>query len=497
MVVAQIFLYGCLAMLAGVGLASLVGVSYFLLWLAAAIAAVLFFAGIAIRNRKVAVAGIMLAGFILGFWRFESVWRYAQDSQLAKLNGKTAEINGIIVGDPVLGQANQQIILEPGGIDGKILVIANRYPEYRYGDRIKFAAGLEAPRNSDGFDYQNYLAKDGIYSMARYPKIELISQNNGNLVYSGLLSIKRKLKEGIGRVLPAPHNSLLIAILLGDQSGLAGCSAKELEADPDCVKLKEKLNISGLRHLAAVSGTHIAIMAGIIAPLLVALGWWRQKALWATLVFVWAFVAMIGFPASAVRAGIMGGLMILAQIIGRLADTARIVTIAAVFMVLQNPLVLRFDIGFQLSFLAVLGMAYFAKPIERRADFISKWARQPLATTLAAEIFTLPLLIYNFGYVPFYAPITNLLVEPIVFFVTVYGFIMAIAAAINSVLGWLLFFPMWLALSYLLGAAEFFSALPYAAINFQIDFIWLAVSYVFLAVAAWRAKENEKQDFLK
>jgi len=175
----------------------------------------------------------------------------------------------------------------------------------------------------------------------------------------------------------------------------------------------------------------------------------------------------------------------------------RIIVIAAAFMVMQNPPVLVFDIGFQLSFLAVLGMAYFAKPIERRVDFFSKWARQPLATTLAAEIFTLPLLIYNFGYVPFYAPITNLLVEPMVFFITVYGFVMAIAAAINSALGWLLFFPIWLALSYLLGVAEFFSALPYAAINFQIDFIWLAVSYVFLAVVAWRAKENEKQDFLK
>jgi len=497
MVVAQIFLYGCLAMLAGVGTASLVEVSPFLFWLAAAIAAVLFLAGLAARNHKTAVVGIMITGFIFGFWRFESVWQSAQNNQLTEFNGKTTEIEGIIAGDPILSPASQQIVLNPGGINGKILVIANRHPEYRYGDRIKFIAALQEPQNFSDFDYRNYLAKDGVYSMARYPKIELISEGNGNLIYSGLFWIKHKLKEGIGQALPSPHNSLLIAILLGDQSGLAGCSTKELEADPDCAKLKEKLNIAGLRHLAAVSGTHITIMAGIIAPLLIALGWWRQKALRATLVFVWLFIAMIGFPASAVRAGIMGSLIIAAQIIGRPGDTLRIIVIAAAFMVMQNPPVLRFDIGFQLSFLAVLGMAYFAKPIERRVDFISKWARQPLATTLAAEIFTLPLLIYNFGYVPFYAPITNLLVEPMVFFITVYGFVMAIAAAINSALGWLLFFPIWLALSYLLGVAEFFSALPYAAINFQIDFIWLAVSYVFLAVVAWRAQENEKQDFLK
>ena len=123
------------------------------------------------------------------------------------------------------------------------------------------------------------MAKDGIYSMARFPEIKLISPNNGNPVMAGLFWAKHRLKEGIGRSLPAPQNSLLIAILLGDQSGLSSCSAKELEADPDCAKLKEKLNIAGLRHLAAVSGTHITIMAAIIVPLLVALGWWRQKAL--------------------------------------------------------------------------------------------------------------------------------------------------------------------------------------------------------------------------
>lgn len=313
---------------------------------------------------------------------------------------------------------------------------------------------------------------------------------------AGLFWAKHKLKEGIGRSLSAPQNSLLVAILLGDQSGLSGCSAKESEADPDCAKLKEKLNIAGLRHLAAVSGTHITIMAAIIVPLLVALGWWRQKALWATLIFVWSFIAMIGLPASAVRAGIMGSLMIAAQLIGRPVDIARVIMIAAMFMVLQNPLILRFDVGFQLSFLAVMGMAYFAKPIERRMGFVSKWAREPLAITLAAQIFTLPILIYNFGYVSLYAPITNLLVEPVVSFITIYGFVLAIAGALAAELGWLLFFPMWLALSYLLKVTDFFSGLPSAKIEYHIAFIWLAFSYIFLAIIAWRIKERERLSFL-
>ena len=192
----------------------------------------------------------------------------------------------------------------------------------------------------------------------------------------------------------------------------------------------------------------------------------------------------------------MGSLMIIAQIIGRPADISRVVALAAAFMIWQNPMVLRFDIGFQLSFLAVLGMANFAKPIEAGLGFVFKQGREALAITLAAQIFTLPLLIYNFGYVSFYAPPANLLVEPVVPFITIYGFILAIAGAISVAAGWLLFFPMWLALSYLLRVTEFFSGLPYAKLDYHIDFIWLAVSYAALAVIAWRLKEKEKYRFL-
>lgn len=498
MVCAQIFLWGWVVFLAGVGAASMVSVSQFLLLCLAAGAVFLFFGGLMAKNHKIAVAGILAAAFVLGFWQFDVAWQKTVNNDLAKLNGQTAKIEGIIVNDPILGDSSQQIVLRPDEMEGKILLIADRYPEYRYGDKIQFIAELEAPLPFDGFDYKNYLAKDGVYSMARYPEIELISENNGNLIYSGLLWVKHELKRGVGQSLPAPQNSLLVAILLGDQSGLAGCSTKEIEIDPDCAKLKEELNISGLRHLSAVSGAHVAIMAAIIAPFLIGLGWWRQKALWATMVFVWLFIAMIGLPASAVRAGVMGSLVLLAQIIGRPSDTLRIVVIAAAAMVLQNPMILRFDVGFQLSFLAVLGMIFFARPVEKKLKFIPKkpeFVRPALAVAISAQIFTLPILVYSFGYVSAYGLFANVLVEPVVPFVTIYGFVLAIASAVSLAMGWLLFFPMWLALSYLLAITEFFAALPGAKLNFGINFFWLALSYVILGVIAYRVQEAEKLDF--
>jgi len=292
------------------------------------------------------------------------VWEQTSRNELVQLNGQIVNVSGLVVNDPNTSGNTQQIIIRPAGYSGKILILTRPYPRYQYGDEIKFTSVLEEPQNFDDFDYKNYLAKDGIYSLARYPEINLISSHNGNQFYSGLFWTKHQLMTALKQVLPAPHNSLLVAILFGDQSGLSSCSATQLARDPNCAQLKEKLNIAGLRHLAAVSGTHVTIMASIIAPFLIALGWWRQKALGAAIVFVWVFILMIGLPASAVRAGIMGSLIILAQIIGRPSKILRLTAIAAAFMVWFNPLILRFDVGFQLSFLAVLGMACFTQPIE-------------------------------------------------------------------------------------------------------------------------------------
>jgi len=183
----QVFLSGCLAMMAGVGAASMISISRFLFWVLAAAAVFLFFAGLAAKNHKIAVAGILSAAFVLGFWRFDAAWQKTVDNGLTKLNGQTVEVAGTVVRDPVLKDSSQQIILRPDGIEGNIMVLARRYPEYVYGDKIRFIARLEAPQNFSDFDYKNYLAKDGIYAMARWPEIELVSENNGNPIYAELL----------------------------------------------------------------------------------------------------------------------------------------------------------------------------------------------------------------------------------------------------------------------------------------------------------------------
>ena len=123
----------------------------------------------------------------------------------------------------------------------------------------------------------------------------------------------------------------------------------------------------------------------------------RKSVMWVLIAF---FIIMTGFQSSAVRAGIMGGLFLLGQYLGRMSVSSRSIVIAAALMLAHNPLLLKLDVGFQLFFLAMIGIIYLMPVFQ---DWFRKipamfQLRNILAMTLSAQIFTLPILIYNFGY---------------------------------------------------------------------------------------------------
>jgi len=182
-------------------------------------------------------------------------------------------------------------------------------------------------------------------------------------------------------------------------------------------ELKEKLNIAGVRHITAISGMHIMILSGVLMYLAMALGLWRGQAFYFALIILILFIIMVGLPASAVRAGIMVFFYLLAEKVGRPKSGSRAIVFAATCMLIANPLLLKLDVGFQLSFLAVMGITYLMPLLQKFLKF------RLLAMTLSAQVFTLPILIYNFGYVSFAAPITNILIVPLLPFIMGLGFV--------------------------------------------------------------------------
>jgi competence protein ComEC len=122
--------------------------------------------------------------------------------------------------------------------------------------------------------------------------------------------------------------------------------------------------------------------------------------------------------------------------------------------------------------------------------------RNIISMTLSAQIFTLPILIYNFGYFSLVSPLTNVLILPLLPFIMGLGFIFAIAGIIWGPLGWLLSFPVWFLLTYLTKIVDWFSSFPFAPFFLEISWIWLLLSYLILGVITYRLQEKQKLKFL-
>ena len=296
------------------------------------------------------------------------------------------------------------------------------------------------------------------------------------------LGIRTKLESSVVQNMPFPESAFVNALIFGNQ--------KEIP-----YKWKTALNASGLRHIVSVSGSHISIIALLLTLLGSSLGFGRIKANYFAIILVWLFIILIGLPAPAVRAGIMGSCLLLAGILGKQNNSERIIFLAAFLMVLLNPSLMRYAIGFQLSFLAVLGMAYFNtffKKNLRKLKIIKK-ARLDgiLALTFSAQTLTFPLLLFYFGQMSLAAPLSNLLLTPILPTLMVAGFLVAVLGALFAPLAYLALFPAWLLTKYFLLITLVCSKLPFAMVGFTFHWFFLPFVYLLLFFLAFLIKKTQ------
>ncbi len=438
-----------------------------------------------------AVIGFCLIFLVAGIWRHQSAQLKIERSELRHWSDQEKEITllGVVVKEPDIRLKSIKLAVKVEEM-GRVLVTTGKYPEYEYGDKLKITGKLKLPQEFEDFNYKDYLAKDGIYVLMYWPEIEILAQNQGNFIYSKILSFKNKLRESIYSSLSPPQSSILGAIVLGDKRRISE-------------EWKNKLNVAGVRHITCVSGMHIIILSQILMWLGARIGLWRGQAFYFAIILLVLFIIMVGAPASAIRAGIMGGLLLLAQKIGRLRTGGRAITIAATFMLVQNPLLLKADVGFQLSFLATLGIIYLMPIFQSWLAKIHIWRfklrklKSLLVMTLAAQIFTLPLLIYNFGYFSLVAPITNILLVPILPYVMVSGFVFSLSGLLWQTLGWVLSWPAWFLLSYLVKIVDWFSQIPWASVSLEISWLWLIPSYLILGCFTYWLVRRQRWKFLE
>ncbi len=466
----RIFLYFCVFFVAGI-----LADSLFFISLPARLGILIsgiFLISVFWRSKKAVLAGFCLVFLVFGIWRHSLA-----ESEIVPPPEGRLTFKGTVCKEPDIRPDKLQLVLETEKVKGKVLVVTDRYPEYEYGNELEVSGSLRVPVELPDFNYRDYLAKDGIYSVSYYPEIELLKERDKGIeifLYGKLLDFKEKLRESLYSNFSPPQSSVLGAMVLGDKRRM-----------PD--ELKEKLNLAGVRHITAVSGLHVAVLAGLLMAFFSKLRLGGKAAFYSTVSALAFFVLMTGAHPSAVRAGIMGGLFLWARYLGRSAASSRAVVLAASLMLLFNPLLLELDVGFQLSFLAVMGIIYFF-------SFFKKLVRSDiLALTLSAQVFTLPVLIYNFGYFSLVAPLSNILIVPLLPFVLGLGFLSGLAGILWDFLGRIFSWPAWLLLSYLTEVVDFFSGIPLASLTFEnVHWVFLPVSYSLLGFLAWKLRSKQK-----
>lgn len=410
------------------------------------------------KNRRARLVIFCLSFFIFGALRL--LWALPSDTpaDIKYYNNERVEIYGRISREPALNTKGVRYVLDAesvipkdrGGMEkkvaGRLSADFPAFPRFAYGDSVRFVCLLSSPTDYGGMSYERYLASRGIQSVCYQPRLLSFSVGSRS-VWGEVLRFKGFLNERIERLWNEPESSLLAGLLYGERTAL-----------PET--LKDSFNRAGLSHLVAVSGYNISIVAAALLFVLIALGLYRQQAFYFSSFGIFLFVMFVGAPASALRAGLLAFIVLLGARLGRATETGRALFFAAAAMLMFSPLLLIWDTGFQLSFLAVIGLVYVSPLLsgkkEGEENGIKAVFMDATSTTLSAIIITLPLILYKFGRLSFSASVANPLVLWIIPAIMFFGFLAIVLSFIFYPLGQIIAWVVGLFLKYVIMVATYF-----------------------------------------
>ncbi|KKT25168.1 MAG: ComEC/Rec2-related protein [Candidatus Magasanikbacteria bacterium GW2011_GWA2_43_9] len=213
-------------------------------------------------------------------------------------------------------------------------------------------------------------------------------------------------------------------------------------------------------------------------------------------VFFIVFLIFAGLSASVVRAGIMGILVLIAKQMGRSSRIGNVLVFTAVIMTLQNPFVLIYDAGFQLSFLSTVGLVYLAPKIESWFSRVPKvlGLQESVVATLSATFITLPLILFQFGRLSLVSLPVNMLILWIIPFIMMLGFFAVVVSLVFLPLAHILSWIAWGGMMYIVSIVRWFADLSFAAVDMRVPVWGMSIMYVFLAWFILRKKSSTPRD---
>lgn len=435
------------------------------------------------KNRHNWCLFFCLIFFLLGVFR--------TNQEIEKINLERGEGNFFgevtVAKDPRKKQEYQQLIVRQAGKkeSEKFLIFAPLHPEFEYGEVLKISCNLTKPENRhEKFNYQRFLAKDRIYQICRNSKIQKTGKNEGNFLFAKILKLRYLLEEKVSALFSEPESGYLAGLLLGGDDRL-----------PEDVA--ESFRRTGTTHTVAVSGYNITILASALMFLGLSFGLFRKHAFWFAMAGIVLFVVMIGAPSSAVRAAIMGTLILLAGNLGRLASSTRLIVFAAFLMVCYSPFVLLYDVGFQLSVLATLGIVLIYGPLSEKFeiehDFLE--LKSIFLVTVSAQLGVLGILIYTFESFSLISLLANLIILPLIPFLMFGGFFVVIISFALPFISKIIALPIWLGLHFEIEAISFLAKFDWAIVEIKnVGLWWLILYYIFFMGLVLKLRKKEKID---
>jgi competence protein ComEC len=445
-------------------------------------------------------ASTLLLGVCLGALRLTLAQPDITAGHVAFYRGAgEVQLVGVIVADPDRRSQDTRLVVRteqvllPGGsasdVRGRLLIYASPYATLNYGDRIRASGHLQTAPVFQGFSYREYLARQGIHALLRSTSVEVLAQHQANPVIEGLLRFRWHAYGQLRSLLPDSAGALLAGILLG------------LERDiPDDVNLA--FAVTGTTHIIAISGFNLTIAASVVARLAGRLAkkrpGWKQATLYLSLSTIWAYVFLVGAPPAVTRAGVMSSLIVIAQSEQRRVHGPTALAAAVLALTLWNPYTL-WDVGFQLSVGAMLGLILYVPPLTRwatagigqlldqaRAEQVVNALSDVLIVTLAVQITTLGIMVGNFESLSIIAPLANLLILPVQPAIMLFGGLALgtglVLPPVGSVMAWV----VWVFLKYTLLVVTWLSEVSFASVtlgNVSLPLIW--AYYGLLGCCTW------------
>jgi competence protein ComEC len=425
-------------------------------------------------------------------------------------------ITGYINSYPLLKEQKQQVYVaatsilidgEDRPVQGTLRLSTRLRQKLQYGQRVLIRGRLVTPPDFEDFSYRDYLTQRSVYSVVYGARVNILEQEapQGDPIRTWLYRFRSRGESLLNRLLAEPYAALANGMLLGIEAGI-----------PD--DLYAQFNATGASHVIVISGSNVALIAGIFF----AVGrriFGKRLAIWPTLTAIAAYALLVGGDPAVLRAACMGGLVVVASALNRQSTAIISLATACWAMTLANPLTL-WDVGFQLSSAATAGLILFSPAITKRLKLddssqkpateatsaqaeptsVNRWRTktvslicgifsEALIATLAANVTTLALVIYYFGRLSLVSVLTNLLIVPIQPIILVAGSAgVLIGVAGLELLASLLLKPVHLCLWWTVTMVQWTASLPGAGLPvIGYDERWLLITYITIAILSGRS----------